>query len=362
MEQGVSSSSVRARLRFVSVGGLFVAASIVACGFDSSGSGSGASLSVGEEDGGPSGDDVGDDDDGDDATADGSAEQDGSSDSQVGECGDGGTCGDAAPQGWTGPFALAAASPPDATLVCPQGWTEQARGGQGLNAVAATCGCNCAAGGGTCSVSVSYYSDSSCTQLVETAVSDGSCANLDTSSAHGYAIATGTATGMSCTPSPTSTVPPIGWTTGVALCAPPPADACDDGPCLPAPPSGFDGRWCVMAEGEQACPAGAYSQASVVHRNAVDSRSCSPCTCDAPASAVCPGAVDVYFLVACAFGFEAGNLAANGACGQAPYDGTDDFWSLAYDGTPPTYACGGPGVAPIGEATPSEPFTMCCTP
>ena len=72
--------------------------------------------------------------------------------------------------------------------------------------------------------------------------------------------------------------------------------------------------------------------------------------------------MNVYFLPDCAFGFEAGNMAVSGTCGAAPYDGADDYWSLAYDGAPPTYACGGPGVAPIGEAAPSEPFTMCCTP
>ena len=353
---------MRARLRSVGLGGLFVAAS---CGFDSSGSGSGASLSVGEE-GGPSGEAVGDDV-ADDATADGSGDDvvdDGSSGPPIDGCeeGGGGSCGDAAPAGWTGPFALSSASPPDASLVCPQGWAPQAMGGQDLIAPAATCGCDCAPGGGTCSVSVSYYSDSSCTAVVESAASDGGCADLFTASSHGYAIATGVATGMTCAPAPTTAVPAIGWTTGVVLCAPPAIEACADGPCLPAPPTGFDGRWCVMAEGEQGCPAGAYSEASVVHRNAVDSRACSPCTCDAPASAACPGAVNVYFLPDCAFGFEAGNMAVSGTCGAAPYDGADDYWSLAYDGAPPTYACGGPGVAPIGEAAPSEPFTMCCTP
>ena len=62
-------------------------------------------------------------------------------------------------------------------------------------------------------------------------------------------------------------MPPLGWNTGMVLCAPPPTDACAEGPCLPPPPPGFDGRWCVMAEGELACPAGEYSEASIEYRN-----------------------------------------------------------------------------------------------
>jgi hypothetical protein len=351
---------VRARLRSVGLGGLFAAAS---CGFDSSGSGSGASLSVGDEDGGPSGEAVGDDV-ADDATADGSGDDvvdDGSSGPPIDGCeeGGGGSCGAAAPPGWTGPFALSSASPPDASLVCPQGWMPQAMGGRDLQAPAATCGCACTPGGGSCTVSVAYYSDASCTGAVESGSSGGGCDSMATGSGHGYAIASGQPAGMSCTPAPTTAVPPSSWATGVVLCAPPATTACDDGPCLPAPPTGFDGRWCVMAEGEQGCPAGAYSEATIGYRNSVDSRACSPCTCDAPSAVVC-GSLEVFFDAICLA--PAGSIPADGACHEAPWDGTDDYWAVQYDGTPPTYSCGGVGVSPIGEAAPSEPFTMCCTP
>lgn len=354
---------MRDRVRCVGLGGLFVAASHVACGFNSSGSGSGASLSVGDDDGGASDETGGDDDVADDegpSSADDSGSADGGSTGSMDGCGGAGTCVSTAPQGWTGPFALASASPPDASLVCPQGWTAQAMGGRDLQAPAASCDCTCAPGGGSCTVAVSYYSDSGCASVVDSGASGGGCDAMSSGSGHGYAIVTGTPAGLSCTPTPSNVVPPLAWATGVVLCAPPPTVPCGEGVCLPAPPTGFDGAWCVMAEGEQGCPEGEYSVSSVVYRSTVDSRGCTDCTCAAPSSIAC-GSLDVFVDAYCLLGFS-GSIPADGACHQAPWDGLDNDWGVAYDGAAPSYACGGMGVSPTGEAAPAEPFTMCCTP
>ncbi|HET6582491.1 MAG TPA: hypothetical protein VFG69_03565 [Nannocystaceae bacterium] len=334
-----------------------------ACNFDASGSGTGASLSVGDDGPDPTGaDDVGSEGD-DDSAGDGSQGSDASTTGvDVPDCThDGGaTCGAPAPAGWSGPFAIASMSPPDGSFLCPTGWNPQFWGYRDVQDVPATCGCDCAPSVGSCEIAVTYYADAQCTSASEGASSSGDCAGMSTADAHGYVRAVPTASGANCAASPTKTVPAVSWGEGSLFCSPPPAEACDDGPCLPPLPAGFADRWCVTADGEQACPAGDYAVPFLLYRSATDSRDCSGCSCTLDGAPVCPGSLTVYQDWFCAL-FSTGSVAIDGACHPAPSP-DDNTWGVEYDGGPPTYGCTSSGSAPLGEVAPADPLTVCCTP
>lgn len=342
--------------------GLLVLVVGSACGFDTSGAtsaGFGMSLGEGGQEAGESSEH---------ASGDGSEiEESGSTAGSVD--GSGSTdapqqcesCGAAPPQGWQGPFAISVSDPPDPNQACAQGWTEHVYAWRELHADPATCGCSCAPAGGSCNVTASYFADSGCTDMNASGSSSGDCKDMYTGQGHDYVSVSGTAIGASCTPVPTTMVPPPTWTEGALLCAPPLGDACGGGTCLPATPTGFDARWCITAEGEQACPDATYSQPLVVHRNVTDSRTCSTCTCNVQGAATCPGHVDQFGAILCPNFLPAADLAVGGGC-QASGVGSLDGWSFAYDGTPPTYGCAGSGSVAIGDALAADPMTICCTP
>lgn len=353
-------AAVRDRSRLAVRWGAYVAAwCIVACAFDDSGAGTGASLSVGDDGPGPGsvGDDVGSEDDGSEGgSQDGDA---GSTGLAPAECEAPNECGASAPDGWSGPFVLASTSPPDPTLVCPGDWQPQFWAYRDLHDVPATCGCDCTPSQGTCDLAVGYYSDASCVSVTEGAAVAGDCVAMGTANSHGYVQATPTATGVNCAPAPTKNVPPIAWGEGSLFCSPPPTAPCEDGPCLPPTPGGFAARWCVTADGDRPCPAGEYEVPFLLYRSAADMRDCSACTCTLSGTPSCPGALEVFSDVFCAF--SAGTVAIDGACHAAPIS-DDSLWGVEYDGGAPSYACTPSGSAPMGAVTPNEPLTVCCTP
>lgn len=350
---------VRDRSRFAVWGACAAAWCVAACSFDQSGSGTGASLSVGE--GGPDPTSVADDvSSGDDDPEGGSQSGDaGSTGLTPGDCDGPDACGESAPAGWSGPFAIASMSPPDPAALCPGDWQPQLWAYRDLEDVPATCGCDCTQSQGTCGVNVTYYSDAECTNATELGASDGDCTGLSTGNGHGYVRAVPSASGMNCAPSPIENVPAVEWGEGSLFCSPPPVAPCEDGPCLPPTPAGFAARWCVIADGDQPCPAGDYAQPFLLYRSAADTRDCSPCTCSLQGTPTCPGALDVYWDLFCLSA--GGTVAIDGACHTGP-TGEDSPWSVRYDGGAPTYACAGSGSAPMGGVTPSEPLTVCCTP
>ena len=290
--------------------------------------------------------------------AGGSAESSGSDETPQACDGDS-SCGDAVPAGWSGPFALATMAPPAANPICPQGWIQQALGFRDLASDPALCGCECASLGGSCNAMVSYYSDAGCTTATESGASAGDCEIMSTGEPHGYVRATGVADGASCVPSPLTVVPPPAWSEGAMLCAPPPADACADGPCLPALPPGFDDRWCVTAEGEQTCPAGPYSELNVMHRGVAYTRGCSPCACNLQGAPSCGGSITEYYDVFCVV--PAGGIPVDGGCHGSDLSGQSN-WAVNYDPPAPSFACASNGPTPLGSAMPSEPITVCCAP
>jgi len=328
---------------------IFVLAAATACGFDSSGSSGGGSLSVGE--GGESIGSVGDPSGPDD----GSGEV-GSADGASTGATDCAACAGPPPEGWSGPFALGQAAPTDPDPSCPAGWTRAALGYGDLQAAAATCGCDCTAMPGQCSASASYCSDSGCTNVVVSGSSSGECHIMGTLLGYGYVTATGTAQGHGCAPVPTESIAPLEWAQAVMLCAPPPAAACDGGTCLPTVPDVLEDRWCVTKAGEHACPAGEFSDARVLWLGATDTRDCGACSCDVQGLS-CPGTFREFGDIACVF--PRTQLPLDGAC-HGVAASTDDAWAVQYDGAPPSFACVSSGPTATGTATPVDAVTFCC--
>lgn len=334
-----------------------VLSSSIACTFDASGVGTSAGVSIGDAGTGTTVEVTSSADSGDTSpTMPTSADSTGEPPMS---CSGGGTCGTTAPAQWAGPFAINTASPPNDGQQCPPGWELNFVAGLDLTAQPATCACDCVAAPADCTVGVSYYSDQGCTVAVEAGGSDGSCDGaLGTSSDHGFVRAVGMPEGGSCTPMEHYAVPEVEWATGSVLCAPPLGDGCPDGPCMPAVPPGFEDAWCIVGEGDQACPAGPYTARTVMSSGIEDTRNCTPCGCSMQGTIACAGQLVEYYDSFCAV--QAGSVAIDGECHAADIGGTD-AWSVRYDGDGALYSCVNNEPAAVGEATARDPITICCT-
>lgn len=279
------------------------------------------------------------------------------SDDSSGGCAGGGTCGAIAPDGWIGPFALNTASPPNASQQCPQGWTDHGGAFLDLVAAPATCACNCVPAAATCTAEVTYYSDSGCTMAVEMGASSGMCDGLSTETDHSHVRAVGTPSGVGCTPAEQYVVPPTAWNEASVMCSPPELPVCDEGVCLPATPTGFEDRWCVMKDGEHACPAGPYSMQRLRHRSLMDTRTCTPCGCNVQGTATCPGPLREYQL-ACTI--ELDEIPMDGQC-RLSFASAFSAWNVRLDGVAASFSCANNNPTPVGEAIPTDPVTLCCT-
>lgn len=336
---------------------VIVALAGIACSFDTSGVGTSVAQSLGEGEG--SGDTSG-------ATATGSSDVTGTTQQGAdtsGEpptgCTGGGTCESPAPAGWTGPFAIITASPPNDGQQCPPGWELGPFGGIGLDAPEASCACDCIPGPASCTVGVSYYSDQACTTPIISGGSDGGCDELATGTDHGFVRAVGMATGTSCTPQESYVVQPATWSTASLMCAPPiTSDPCADGPCLPPPPPGFSDAWCVVADGDQACPAGPYTERSVMASGVDDTRACTPCGCDLAGTVQCTGQLVEFTDLFCVF--PVGTVPIDGGCHAADIANTDT-WSVQYQDAAASYSCANNMPMAVGEAIELPSITVCCT-
>lgn len=346
--------SVALRCRFRRL--VLLNASIVACSFDTSGVSASAGMSIGEVGTAPT--DTGDPGS---SSADASATEpdletgDVSSSGSSSDCA--GTCAATAPGGWIGPFAVNTASPPNGSQQCPQGWTEHGSGFVDLVAQPATCACNCVPSAATCTVSATYYSDSACTMANEMGSSSGGCDSLSTQEDHDYVRVTGEPAGVGCSPAEQYVVPPTAWNEASVMCSPPQLPVCDDGVCLPVAPPGFEDRWCVMAEGEQACPAGPYSVPRIRYRSLADTRSCTPCGCNVQGTPTCAGPFREYTLL-CSVQLD--EVPIDGEC-HLSYAGAISGWNVRYDGPGATFQCANNAPTPVGEAVATDPITICCT-
>jgi hypothetical protein len=270
------------------------------------------------------------------------------------------TCTPPAPTGWNGPVAWFTAAG-DTIPSCAAPYVTQGSGGhEGLNAPAAQCSCGCTGPSGVqCnSVSVNYYSDTSCGSSSGSA---GLPTNFCVSNGSGQSVAgqsTATSYNGTCGSSPTKTIPPTSWTNSDAVCtynAPTDTGGCNSGAlCMQQPPSGAHAKACVWQNGDVACPGAGYATKTTFYGGIDDQRNCSTCTCTASAGK-CDAQITVYTQPGCSSGSMLG-ISTDGVCHQ--FSGLSAI-AGSISVTPGTCGAGGTG-GPTGVASATGPVTVCC--
>jgi hypothetical protein len=138
---------------------------------------------------------------------------------------------------------------------------------------------------------------------------------------------------------------------------------CDDlGVCSPAatPPDGF--HVCIAREGDVDCPLiSPYSERHTFYKGVDDTRSCTACTCGAPAGGSCSALISLYTDAACSVLGAATMANTLSPCldvlpGSAM--GSKAMGPSTY--TPGT--CAAIGGEPVGDAVARDPVTVCCLP
>jgi hypothetical protein len=333
----------------------------LACTFDSGAAGASAGLGDTADDTGDATDttrpmDSGVEDDSNDA----STASDGLTSGPPMACGDGGVCAPEVPGGWTGPIVVARWGGSETPVVCPQDWPMVASRGIDLAGLPATCGCNCTPTVGACQVDYEYFEGDGCFVSVASGSTSGACSNHWTGLNPDTLEASVSQIGSSCAANPVVTTPEPVWSQTVLACQPGALGTCDDGrPCMPEVPTEFDERYCIMAPGDNACPAGPYAARSLAYSAVEDTRGCSPCECTL--AATCTGALHEYHDNECTN--PAGSVAVTGSCQASTLPGSDGgAFSVAWVGGPPSVTCTPTVPTATGSVTPSEAMTFCCTP
>ena len=277
----------------------------------------------------------------------------------VPSCMEDGLCVPPAPAGWSGPVALAAWDIAGASHVCPAGWPTATEGDLGLIAPDANCGCDCTKNDGQCSVDVDYYRDEACSSFAVGVDDVGDCSLLGYLGAQLALRATATPSGHGCAPNPTREIPPASWDQHALACTPQPLGECDEGICMPGPPSEFGERYCIMATGDQPCPAGSYALRTLIYHGIADNRDCSPCECGMT-EPICGGTIreyEDYSFSVCTS--QAGDVPADGNC-RPTNVGSETEWGIGYEAAAPAFNCMPGDSTPTGEADGSNPITFCC--
>lgn len=280
-------------------------------------------------------------------------------------------CVPAVPPGWVGPLEVYAG--PGPVPPCSPLFQLAQDANDQLDAGHATCGCQCSAPKVACDpLPVDFYSANACTvatKCTSATLSASTCIPEDVrtkcaiSPVSIYMSAPqATASGASCAPQESASVPAITWGISGRACVSTVAAAQVDCPvnavCAPRPAPPFGPGACIAVLGDVACPSQGYTAKHVFFTSADDSRGCTSCTCGGAGNASCTASVSVY----------AGNPGAG--CSGQPIIYAAPFSCVAVD-QPGNFLATLSGTAgscppspstPTGTATPSKPVTVCCTP
>ncbi|EYF02820.1 hypothetical protein [Chondromyces apiculatus] len=312
------------------------------------------------------------------------------------------SCVSAVPEGWTGYFALYNGAPAG-DPGCPSTFPVPSyQGTDGITAAPATCTCSCSAPTWTpgCapieSITLSTgdaacAADTNCTGSFQIPAGwDGTCygqgyfpggqltcgpnaemsCSVNTGDPCSVSVrasriaATGTG---SCQPqlAPVQRPDPSWDLLGVACGgAPTTGVGCNVGQtCMPKTADPYESGLCISKTGNNACPAGPFTQKHVYYGGVDDSRDClNDCSCAPAANGSCPATVSLYSdpgansCVTLVTSFPAGtcmNIAGNPTLAGR---------TVSTPGAPTGGTCPASGGTPNGTATPIEPTTICCIP
>jgi hypothetical protein len=275
-------------------------------------------------------------------------------------------CVDEAPTGWSGPYAAHVAA---TAAACPASAPNEALGGGSgaLDVPSANClQCTCGTPTGvSCSIpSVLHYNETGCDQL-EGSFAPATTLQCDTHVSFGAVDAvrgldTSAASGGMCAPAGggIDNLPTATFATEARLCGDQVGAGCSAGAvCMPAPEAPFSDKPCILSAGDVPCPAGVYSDRSVVFSGIDDQRDCTGCQCDTPTGVTCSGTSTVYRQPGC--GSDMFTVPHDGSC----VDTNVEVRSVIYTPDAPSGGgCDDQGGEPTGTATPTGPTTLCCAP
>ena len=275
------------------------------------------------------------------------------------------TCVAAAPEGFQGPFAWLE-RPVESPLRCMAPFEAQRiEAFSDLAAPAARCSCACGPlGNASCGpASLERYGDVSCGGAVQEQLALAPGCNVIPGS--GWASSTSfffdaPAVEGGCLPLPSLELVPAAFLTRHLACEGVLAHSgCEAGQlCAPRPDDPFHARFCVVQEGDVACPEdGAYVERTVLYRDITDERGCQPCSCALP-SGSCTGTSAVLSTALNCSAVAAG-VPPEGCVGGV---GVGTFRSAVYveGSVPDDAACDPAVVVPTGDASGTEPITFCC--
>lgn len=163
--------------------------------------------------------------------------------------------------------------------------------------------------------------------------------------------------GGACEKQQTTEIPEVAWSSTITTCRiPQDADPCEEGGiCIPAPPAGFEAKWCLYRDGDNDCTNPEYPNKSVFWSGTDDSRDCSDCSCGQTVQSCDAAELMVYAEPDCA-GEPTLVMPANGEC--TVIDGASVVGDFGL----------GDAACPVtedsmaqGEVAPSGAFTFCCS-
>ena len=274
------------------------------------------------------------------------------------------SCVPQAPSGWSGPFWIYDGNPAQAPVSCPSvtpSVVMQGHAGLLDASVACTLGCD-AASPLTCTGTATIFGGNSCATGGSSGPFEAGCTFVP----GGFSVKLVSATvTTSCTT--TAEVAEAGvtsatWSTDMIGCSTDAAGSCTDSTqvCLPAAPLPFEAKPCVFQMGAVSCPGAPYSVARPELYTGI-AGACAPAsTCRCTWSELDCGILVDYVGDSSTCSPLDTSLGANQCLTSM---GGYAHISL----TPPPASCSPTGMGdaactPVGTATPTTPFTVCCMP
>lgn len=172
-----------------------------------------------------------------------------------------------------------------------------------------------------------------------------------------YAYSAGYGGGGACEKQESTDIPPVAWASTITTCRiPAAAPPCDEGGiCIPAPPAGFEQKWCLYRDGDHECTNPEYPAKTVFWSGTDDDRECSDCSCGTSVQSCEEAELLVFAEPDCA-GEPSIVLPANGECVEIDAASVAGDFGFGDTACPVTEA-----AMPEGSVAPSGAFTFCCS-
>jgi hypothetical protein len=285
-------------------------------------------------------------------------------------------CAPAVPPGWSGPLELYSGTDAPGTRCSAHFQGPVYDGNNVLSAQVAMCDCQCQmpqavqcspltasffAGLGTCTA-IEHCGDRMVTGVCQRIDVLPNCVVMAMKGAS-MSVPAPTASGGSCMPAVTKTLPPPSWRMGARACVSALGSApggCDTGyVCTPQPEAPFAASVCVAQAGDVPCQGG-YTARRLFYGGILDTRDCSPCTCGDVTGATCSASVDVFHvadpMTAPCSGLPTTYLTP-ASCDPVNQPADFRLKVQASGGS-----CAPTPVAPVGNVAAAQPTTFCCWP